>query len=248
MKGSLVTTFLMLLSLSAGAQQAAPRDSDKLDLKKLEDKYWAAKDTDFSVVQNRTYAKAGRAFANVSYGVLVNDPSTNGRLMNIAAGYYFSERFGLEVSHQTGQVYDNDATGKYKEQYTVWPDYNKFKSYTSLNALWVPFYAKMSFLDRKIVYFDMQFGLGVGNKKYDMIIHPTQGLDVTASTMGYNFDFTQQLFFSEHFSIRMDLKNQWSKQERKRSNLTGSQTEADRALPSNLINDTSLMFGLTYFY
>src|SRR5687768_17351365 len=35
-------------------------ESEKLDIQGLEEKYWAPKDTDFSVVQNRTYTKAKR--------------------------------------------------------------------------------------------------------------------------------------------------------------------------------------------
>jgi len=265
MKASMLTAILITLSLTAFAQTkdagTLKPDSDKLDLKKLEDKYWAAKDTDFSVVQNRTYTKAGRWYATASYGVLVNDPNSNGRLYNIAAGYYFSERWGVELAYQSGQVYDNDATDKYKQQFSTWPDYNTFKSYTSANLVWVPFYAKMSFLDRKIVYFDMQFALGIGNRQYTQKVSPDNGNnpnvilqgDQTQNALGYNFDFTQQLFFSDHFAVRLDLKNSWASEKRIRSYLSGSggagtQTEADRGLPSNTVNDTSLLLGLTFFY
>lgn len=259
MKGLLATTLIMLLSLSAlGQTKDAPaKDSDKLDLKKLEDKYWAAKDTDFSVVQNRTYTKAGRGYLSVSYGVLVNDPYSTARLTNFAAGYYFSERWGFELAHQTGQVVDNDGTSEFKSQYSVSPNYNRFKSYTSANMIWVPFYAKMSFMDRSIVYFDIQFSVGVGSRKYE-IIHDSTSKNATNQTpdgntvgnaFGYNFDFTQQLFFANHWAFRMDLKNQWANEKRERAYLSGTQTaDKDLALPNNLINDSSLMLGFTYFF
>ena len=58
---------ILLFILAASQAFAQPGDnssndqqrgSDKLDIKKLEQKYWAAKDDDFSVVQNRRYVKA----------------------------------------------------------------------------------------------------------------------------------------------------------------------------------------------
>ena len=79
MKTRAVAIAILISSLTS-LSFAQDKGGDKLDLKKLEDKYWAAKDTDFSVVQNRTYTKEGRAFLSLSYGPLMNDPYSYGRL------------------------------------------------------------------------------------------------------------------------------------------------------------------------
>jgi outer membrane beta-barrel protein len=264
MKKLLVAAIATVTVFSAQAQQPASpakssspsgdRGSDKLDLKKLEDKYWSAKDTDFNVVQNRTYAKANKVFVSLSYGPLVNDAYSYGRMTNVAAGYYFSERFGIEAAYESGNVRNNDSTDVFLNQNKFAPNYNTFKNYTSLNFVVVPFYAKMSFWDRKIMYFDMQFAAGVGQMKYrvqkvngDPTATPPTGVDISEdkSAMGYNFDITQQLFFHENFAVRFDIKNKWSKQERERYYLQPGQ---ERQLGTYNQQDTTVLLGLTVFF
>jgi outer membrane beta-barrel protein len=226
------------------------RGSDKLDLKNLEDKYWSAKDTDFTVVQNRTYTKAKRVFASLSYGPMLDDPYSVGRMTDISLGYYFSERWGLEVAYEQGSLKDNDSTKAFIGQNKFAPNYNRFKNYKSVNLLFVPFYAKMSFLDKKILYFDIQFAVGVGQMAYQ--IQTTTG-NTTATLVdasqnktafGYNFDVTQQLFFSQHAALRLDVKNKWSKQDEMRYFPAGG----DPNLGSGMHQDTTILLGLNVFF
>ncbi len=235
-----------------GSGEKEDRGSDKLDLKKLEDKYWAAKDTDFSVVQNRAYTKARRPFVSLSYGPLVNDAYSYGRMTNISAGYYFSERWGLEAAYENGSIRDNDSTDVFKNVNQFPPNYNRIKSYTSVNAIVVPFYAKMSFWDRKVMYFDLQFAAGVGQMSYQ--VQKIDGIPGSGSTtsanedktaVGYNIDITQQLFFADHFALRFDIKNKWSSQNRDRYFINPGQ---ERSLGKVNQQDTSMLLGLTIFY
>ncbi len=115
------------------------------------------------------------------------------------------------------------------------------------NFLIVPFYAKMSFWDRSILYFDMQFALGVGNMTYEKQADPTQIENQTKTALAYNFDVTQQLFFHKHFAVRFDVKNKWSKQEKFKYR-TGGTNGADRDLGSSTQQDTSMLLGLTFWY
>jgi outer membrane beta-barrel protein len=225
--------------------QAKSDESDKVDLKKLEEKYWAAKDTDYNVVQNRTYNKANRPYVSLSYGPLLNDSYSTGRMSNIALGYFLSERWGVEFAYEKGDLKDNDGVTKYRDQYGVQVDYNKFQTSKSLNAIFVPMYAKMSFMDRSILYFDMQFAFGVGQVDYQ--IQRNIGAELKSGT-SVNFDITQQLFFHNNFALRLDIKNKWSSQERQRYQLSGGQTEADRKLSTFQAQDTSILLGLTFFY
>ncbi len=254
------TTMAQTAPASGGSAPAPKEDrgSDKLDLKKLEDKYWSAKDTDFTVVQNRTYTKANKVYLSLSYGPLVNDAYSYGRHTNFAGGYYFNERFGVELAHEVGNLKDSDSTDVFLNRNGFAPDYNTFESYTSVNFIVVPFYAKMSFWDRKIMYFDMQFAAGLGNLKYQIQksapFNPnTQSRTPNpedATTMAYNLDVTQQLFFHENFAIRLDVKNKWSKQRKERYfiNTSSGQTENDRSLGTITQQDTSILLGLTIFY
>jgi outer membrane beta-barrel protein len=253
MKKWIIAAIATAVCFSAQAQPAEKDDrgSDKLDLKKLEDKYWAAKDTDFTVVQNRAYTKAKRGFVSLSYGPLVNDAYSYGRMTNIAAGYYFSERWGVEVAYENGSIRDNDSTDIFKNVNQFPPDYNKFKSYKSINMIVVPFYAKMSFWDRKVMYFDLQFAAGIGQMDYQIqkingnpTVNPSDASE-NKTAMGYNLDITQQLFFHEHFALRFDIKNKWSKQNKERYFLSGSQ---ERSLGNINQQDTTMLLGLTIFY
>jgi len=242
----MVLTLSLFSPLSAWAQGAASSgESDKVDLKKLEEKYWAAKDTDYSVVQNRTYNKAGRAYLSLSYGPLLNDSYSTGRMSNAAVGYFFNERWGVEFAFEKGDLKDNDGVTKYRDQYGVQVDYNKFQTSKALTAIFVPMYAKMSFMDRSILYFDMQFALGVGQIDYE--VQRNIGNQTKAAT-SINLDITQQLFFHNHWALRLDIKNKWSSQERQRYQLSGGQSEADRKLSNYQAQDTSILLGITFFH
>jgi outer membrane beta-barrel protein len=228
-------------------QRSTDKTSDRLDLKRLEDSYWAAKDTDFSVVQNRTYTKKGRFFGSLSYGPLINDPWYVGRQTGFSVGYYFNERWGVELNHELGSLEDGEST---KATFTAGgaPDRNKFLDYTSLNLVIVPFYAKMSFWDRKIMYFDMQFAVGVGQMNYEQQkVTGTLGNEIAIhekqSAIGFNLDVTQQLFFHENFAFRLDLKNKFSPQDKRKY-----RGNNNNSLGEEIVNDTSLLFGLTIFY
>lgn len=248
----LLLTLLIWTSSSLSSAQNTPsrsgdRTSDRLDLKRLEDSYWAAKDTDFSVVQNRTYTKKGRFFTSLSYGPLINDPWYVGRQTGFSVGYYFNERWGVEVNHELGSLEDGESTLEVFRRNGA-PDRNKFLDYTSVNLVIVPFYAKMSFWDRKIMYFDMQFAFGVGQMNYEQqMITGALGSETDVSqkqsAVGFNFDVTQQLFFHENFAFRLDLKNKFSQQDKRTYRGNNNQS-----LGEDLVNDTSLLFGLTIFY
>lgn len=237
-------------SAPAAAPAAADdRGSDKMDLKNLEDKYWSAKDSDFTVVQNRTYTKDKRFFTSFSYGAMINDPYSTGRMTDISVGYYFSERWGIEAAYENGNLTNNHATSQFIDANKFAPNYNRYKDYKSVNVLFVPFYAKMSFMDKKIVYFDIQFAAGVGMMDYQ--IQTTTGTvptltDVSQnkSSFGYNFDVTQQLFFSKHMAFRLDIKNKWSNQKEMRYYPNGQNPD----LGSRSHQDTTILLGLNVFF
>lgn len=254
MKKPLLISTLLIWSSLAFAQTNAPTDSsksgdsDKLDIKVLEDKYWSAKDDDFSVVQNRAFPKEKRFFASAQYGLMINDSFTTGRMTSASLGYFFTERWGLELSHMTGSIEDNDTTKKIISLGGS-PDYNKFVSATTLSALYVPFYAKMSFLDKKILYFDMGIGLGVGQTNYESQVAPNDGVSAIAgSATHYTVDITQQVFFNRNLALRLDIRNRWSNQDINVYDLRNTQTEADRALSPLNIQETTMLFGVTYFH
>lgn len=241
---------------TAMAQDSKPevkqeqRGSDKLDIKKLEQKYWAAKDDDFSVVQNRRYIKADRFFLTAEAGIPFNDPYSTGSMFSGTFGYFFNERWGVEANYNSASMKDNDAVDQFVNTYGAIPDHNIFKSSYFLSGVFVPFYAKMSFMDKSIIYFDMGLSLGLGNVNYE--IAKNTGNE-SKSAFGYKLGVFQQIFFSEHFAFRVDLNNTWSNQDQAKyytpgSALPGGGTAGANSLGSKMQNDTSLMVGFTYWH
>ncbi|WP_246845440.1 outer membrane beta-barrel domain-containing protein [Bdellovibrio sp. NC01] len=251
-KKAFLTIILMASSALAqqGDKQAEQRGSDKLDIKKLEQKYWAAKDDDFSVVQNRRYVKAERFYLTAEGGIPFNDPYSTGSIFGASFGYFFNERWGVEANYNSANMKDNDAVDQFVTQYGAIPDHNIFKSSYFLSGTFVPFYAKMSFMDKSIIYFDMGLSLGVGSVNYE--IAKNTGNE-SKNAFGVKLGIFQQIFFSEHFAVRVDLNNTWSNQDQAKyytpgSALPGGGTAGANTLGSKTINDTSLMFGLTYWH
>lgn len=226
-------------------------DSDKLDIQKLEQKYWSAKDDDFSVIQNRAFQKEKRPFISLNYGIPFNDPNSIGSLTGLNLGYFFNERWGLEFNYVNAQFKFNDTVDYFKKRFGVLPDHNTFKSAQTLMAYYVPIYAKMSLLDKKIIYFDMGVGLGFGNTTFDQnsctdVTNCKSGTGLegiskkSASSSHYAFSIMQQFFLTEHWAIRIDLVNRYTNEARINST-------NDQEIGSKMINDTSFQLGVTFW-
>ncbi len=227
------------------SKESGGGDSDKLDLKQLEDKYWAAKDSDFSVVQNRTYTKANRWFLSGSFGNLINDSfstASMGQMNNYAAGYYFSERWGVEMARETGALSDGPTVNQLKSGNGVTPNYNKFLNYTSVNFMWVPMYAKMSVMEKAIWYFDLQFAAGLGSLNYQNQI--TTGA-VSRGVVGFNVDVTANVFFHRNWAFRLDIKNKFSTEDLVYYNPAGHPSSD---IGNQSQQDTTFLLGFTYFH
>ncbi len=218
--------------------------SDKLDISDLEQKYWAPKDTDFSVVQNRTYTKAGRYAFSFMTGPIVNDQWSSGFNYGFKVNHYFDERYGVELTYVDSQLEDSDAISKFATLSGggVKPDYNRDTSYIGLGFNFVPFYAKMSFLGKKIIYFDMQITPHIGISKYEQQTDKSLSQNGNEeSSFSYGLDITQYFFFHKNFAFRVDLHNRWYTQD-VLAYQTGLKARDEKA------NTTMFLFGFTYFH
>jgi outer membrane beta-barrel protein len=226
-----------------GASAPAPdtaQPSDRLDVSDLEKKYWAAKDTDFNVVQNRLFSKAGKYTLTPYYAMLVNEPWSEGPTIGLAGNYYFSERYGVELSYSRTQSRDTEAAQRLRDQGGA-PNHNKPKQFFGAAFNWVPFYAKMSVLNSKILYFDMAFSPGIGMVQYEQQLDSGGELK-TAPAL--TFDVTQTFFLSSWMALRFEFKNRWYKEDVANYRAVGG---AHATSSSN--NQTSLlMFGATFYY
>jgi outer membrane beta-barrel protein len=232
----------MTLILALGfAGQSWAQSGDKIDIQNLEKKYWSAKDDDFSVIQNRKYAKAKRFHLTMGFGSLINDPFATGYITSAQLGYYFNERWGVDLTYSQGDMRLNDSAKQFESQYGVLPTFGYYRDSVIASANFVPLYAKMSWLDSSIIYFDMGVSLGVGTLTYD--IQREEG-SLTKTTPVVSAGIHQQIFFSEHWAVKVELLNKFSSQQQIR--YESSNPNRDRG--NKTINDTTLHIGLTYWH
>lgn len=237
--------------------QPAPTASetkDAVDIKKLEDKYWAAKDDEYGVIQNRTFTKMNKFYGSVVYGPLINDPYAKARAVGLMAGYFFTEDLGVEISLINYDSQQNDTVTAYETQFGgAKPDYNLIKSAKAISVVYSPLYAKMSLMNKSILYFDMGVTAGLGMSDYEIQKVNKDGVgnkskaNEMASSAHFELGINQQLFINQNIAFRLDIKNTFYQQNTKQYEIGIGAAESTRLSGSKSSNDTSITFGLTYF-
>jgi outer membrane beta-barrel protein len=230
-------------SSAAPAPATGQTGDKKVDLTDLENRYWTAKDTEFNVVQNRLYTKAKRFSITPTFGAILTDQYSNGYNFGAALNYYFSERQGVELMGWGSTSQPNDTVTTFGARFGVQPDFNVPTGYIGADYNWVPIYAKLSLLEKKILYFDMSLnpGLGVTMMKSNVFSTTvTQPSPVSQGAPTLALDVAQQVFFDEHWALRLDLRNHLYNEQVYRSD-TGA------ALRQKFTYYGAIMLGLTYF-
>jgi outer membrane beta-barrel protein len=194
----------------------ADKEEYKVDISDIEKKYWAPKDTDFSVVQSRTYNKANRFSLSLQGGLPINDTFNKGNFFGLSSNYFFNERHGLGLSYISAKLGNTKAIDNFRYQVGggaagTEPDRGRLSYYYGINYVWVPIYAKMSLLGQKILYFDMAISPSIGISNYDKL-SDVKNISETAFT--YGLDITQYYFLNKNWAIRADLKNNWYSEKR----------------------------------
>lgn len=252
-KGLLIVLLINFASHYALAQ-TANQNGDKIDLKKIEEKYWSAKDDEYGVIQNRTFSKTGKYYASAVYGPLINDPFAKAKATGFMAGYFVNEDFGVELSYLTYGSSQNDTVTAYETQFGgAKPDYNLIKASKVLSLTYTPLYAKMAFMNTHIMYFDMGVTLGLGQSDYEIQKVDKDGLgnktpsnEMKSATV-YEIGFMQQLFINTNVAFRLDIKNTFYTQTTKQYEIGIGSPESSRTSSSKGANDTTITFGLTLF-
>lgn len=249
MKTTMVAGLALALMVSVAAQAQSPKPSapakdEKVDISDIENKYWAPKDTDFSVVQNRTYTKEHRLAFSALYGPIINEGFSEGNSSALAVNYFFSERYGIQLDYILSDYRDTDVVNDFQAfaGSGASPDYGRVKSYYGVGFNIVPFYAKMSLFGKKIMYFDMSITPTLGMTNYEALTYSMGGLDKSALT--YGFDITQWYFLHRNFAIRADIRNRWFKEEVVKYRGTGEGQKIRTKNSDNML----ILLGVTFFF
>lgn len=229
---------------SAGKKAPAKSGSatnQKLDIENLEKRYWAPKDTEFKVVQNRKFNKAKRYNLSVMGGTLFNDSFSEGDNLLISSTHYFDEHNGLEVRLEFPNQRPNEGAKEVQAKGGN-PDQNFEDWAFSVNYNWIPFYGKISVLDNKIIYFDMAVYAGLGYVKYTQQVKDDYShFAETLGSASFNFGISQQYFLSKHWALKLDVSSRYYKEERRLYQDGTSQGSFNQF-------NTYILFGGTYFF
>lgn len=239
---------LVILSLTFIGHQAQAR-TKKVDVKKLEKRYWTPKDKKFSVIQKRRYSKSGKLGLSLQGGIALLEPWSEGYTLDAGLAYYFNERLGLELQYTEAFLEDNETVKALAGISSgAAANHGKNKRFIGLYGRWVPFYAKMSFLKSSIIYFDMSLGLGVGYTTYEQQFEKLS--PVSKGTVAAGFDISQNFYLSRSFSIRVDWKTRYHFQEVRSfaTTINPSATEGQLIDDSKLVSNSSISIGGTFYF
>lgn len=253
---------LMLFSTGFSSQAAEPKkdlpatpptqgaseeqqQTDKIDVGNLEQKYWSAKDDDFTVVQNRTYTKNKKIFISLMSGRIVNDGFVEGSPNSYSIGYFFNEKNGLSLDATQFSTHENSVTKQFVTRYGTAPAYNKPLNTYSLTYMWSPIYAKVSLLEKKILYLDLSIGAHIGITKYQNMTFDGGSIN---STPHYGLDISQLWFLSRSLALRFDVRNTWSKQKQYLYHIAKTEPDSARSLGESQLQDNTWLLGITYFF
>lgn len=223
--------------------EPAPEASDKIDVEGLEKKYWSAKDDDFTVVQNRNFTKSNKFYLSLMTGKIVNDGFIEGSPNSISLGYFFNEKNGINLDHTDYLVQDNSVTKQFLDKNGTKPAYNSILNTTSLRYFWSPIYAKVSLLEKKILYLDVALGVHIGQTGYKIM---TEAGGEIKKASHYGFDISQLWFLNKNFAIRFDIRNTWTAQEQKTYRDQGS--GASTSIGTTQFQDNAWLLGINYFF
>ena len=242
------TTGMTGNAAATAATGAAPADAkgDKVDISELEQRYWAPKDQEFSVVQNRLYQKAKRPYITLGWGPIINDTYSTGSVSGGSVGYYFTEKMGVELTYHKADAKKNTLVQGFISQFQTSPDHNLLRDYVGLSYVFTPIYAKLSFMDTRIVHFDMSISPGIGMTRYEQQVNDATLAPVSSPTL--SLDITQQFFLASNFALRLDVRNRFYREELLKWRGTGLTVPTGTVLRTETTTNTVVVFGLTYFF
>lgn len=153
--------------------------------------------SDIAVIQRRFLPKTGRFELNVNGMTNLNNPWFNNFGGSGKLAYYMTERWALEIVAMGFSVASRQVTQDLQTSNNITTtNVVTAQSFFGGAIKWNPIYGKVSFLDRSIVPFDVNFDLGAGvtGTNYQNREEPT-----------IHFATSQNFALSKSFSFRWGL-------------------------------------------
>ena len=202
--------------------------------KSVYDFSWLDQDKEIYVLQNRKFRKDGRFYVGVNGVKTLSGAFIDSYGVNLRAGYFFKEDWGVEFLYGKNSGDENDTAKGVKSQGTV-PFYRKIDSYYGGLVTWSPFYAKVNTFN-KVFYYDWTFGAGAASvttqdnrRKFDSI--PSNALTNESAIAGiWNIGF--RFYLTQSWSLRFDFTGFHYNADKTISQGTGGAVSKEKTLNS----------------
>ena len=197
---------------------------------KLSDLGTLAPFNDIAVIQRRFLPKTERFELSGSAVFNTNNQFFNILGLGLRGSYFFTEKYGFEVSYLFLNSSERDVTSNLqdspnniKTDSLVEPD-----SYFGAAFRWTPVYGKIAWFEKKIIPFDFFFTPGFGMTKTVF----------GGSESTFSLGMGQQFALSKSSAVRWDFV--W--------NFYSAETEVDGVRETKNNNDLMLMIGYSFFF
>ena len=186
--------------------------------------------SDVAVIQRRFLPKTGR-FELSGHGLTsLNNPFFTTLGLGAEIAYYFREQYAIELMYLQMTSSARDVTKDLREKRNVSTStLVNPKSYMGAAFKWNPIYGKMTFLNDRIVPFDMSFSAGGGITKTDQ--------DQSVSTV--HLGASQVFALSKAWAVRWDLF--WNYYQAEITQYNGSKGQDNHS-------DLMLSLGVSFYF
>lgn len=135
----------------------------KPDVNTLSDLGNLAPFSDIAIIQRRFLPKTGRFEFSPAAITGLNNPFFNSLGLSARVSYYFQEKYAVEAMYSFLSVVERDVTKNLENKRNVRTQNLVTPSnFAGVAFKWNPVYGKMTFLNHRIVPFDLNFSAGFG--------------------------------------------------------------------------------------
>lgn len=215
----------------------------QLKIKSLSDLQKLTPYESISVLQRRYLPKTFRAEFNLAPISVINNDYFYSIGVYGHIGFFIREHHGLGIEGFIGQNIKRPVTFKYLQKHIFPSNYAYSKGYGGVYYKWSPIFGKFAILNKKIVYFDTYFHLGLG-------MHFMEGLSekdqralqrsaITQLELAKDFHFAGNLGIGQVFALGKNWAINWE--------LKGIVTYVEFINKSNVVLNINLLVGINLY-
>lgn len=177
----------------------APQDV-KVD--ELKDLSMLSPFSEVSIIQKKLMPKSGRFQVFAAAGLTTNTPWFLNAGFKLNFGYHFTENLGLEFNTLFLSSSEREVAKEIRANNNLQPEQFIYtKSYLGADLLWTPIYGKITFLNKKIIPYEMYLSGGAGTSNTNSVeknvptLHLGTGQVFTITkSMAFRWDYSLNIF------------------------------------------------------